>query len=260
MRTIAVANTKGGVGKTTLAVHLAKGLAKDRRVLLADLDPGGHASTWLLGDRPAVGIADAMMAGKLQPAHVVDIDPQLVLAPASPGLDQVEMVLAKSFGRELVLERVIKGVASLFDVVVLDCPPAAGFLTQSAIYAATDVLCPVLASYLGLTGTIDIKRLVREVQQHGRRPTEILGYVLFAADERERVTEDTREALRDGAAGDRELFRSEVRVSTAAKHLPAQRRTAWDPGADDRGLEDYRAILRETKQRLAASERRGERL
>jgi len=248
MRTIAVANSKGGVCKTTTAIHLATGFALGgERTLLVDLDPGGHATTWLLGDKAEAGIAEAIIAGHLGSAHAVELParPGLMLAPASAGLEGLEAALSKQFGSEMLLGEVLAETSSVFDVVILDCPPSTGFLTKSAIHAATDVLCPVMAGYLGLAGVVDIRGLLEQVRKRSRSRASLLGYLIVAADDREGVTEETRESL-DATI----RYRSEVRVSTAAKRLPAQRATAWDPGADDRGKEDYAAVLRETRRRL----------
>ncbi len=248
MRVLACANSKGGVGKTSLAVHVGTGCALDgQRVLLVDLDPGGHATTWLLGDRAEVGIAEAIVAGHLEPQHVVELParPGLTLAPASPLLEGLEAALSRQFAKETLLAAVLAEAADAFDLAIIDCPPSTGFLTQSAIHAATDVLCPVMAGYLGIAGLVDIQTLLAQVRKRSRSKASLLGCLLIAADDREGVTDETRQML-----DARTRFRAEVRVSTAAKRLPAQRAVAWDPGLDERGREDYAAVLREMRRRL----------
>jgi len=253
MRSIAVASGKGGVGKTSLSVHIAAGAAAaGERVLLVDLDHGAHATKWLLGGRQDVGIAEAM-TGTADAAfyvRLVENRDGLWIAPASNGLQTVEAQLSNTFGRETILRDLLQAQRKKLDLVVIDCPPGVGFLTQSAIFAADKVIVPVMAGFMGIDGLVDIRKLVGQIRTRGRSKVDLAGAVLFAADEREGVTEGTRESLRKLGAAD--IFRAEVRVSTAGKLLPSNRALAFDPGADPRGAEDYTAILKETKARLAS--------
>src|SRR5262249_31685481 len=108
MQTIAIANQKGGTGKTSVAVHLATGAARaGRRTLLIDLDEQANTTTWLLGDPPpdGPGIAEALTAGKLGAEHMREVDgrPSLVLAPATPALSGADIALAAEVGGETIL-------------------------------------------------------------------------------------------------------------------------------------------------------------
>ncbi len=253
MRTLAIANAKGGTGKTTVAVHLAAGLARQgRRVLLIDLDPQGSASTWLLGIDHGVGAgtAEALLAKRIGPEHLHQVpgyEQRLMILPATAELEVSRERIASRPVAHLTLRRALRDIAGSYDYAVLDCPPAIGFLTVSALCAADAVLAPVLAAYLSLAGLRRLEELVAEVRDGLESETRILGYVLFAADPREAITAEARATLQGAEA---RLFRSEVRISTAAKALPARRATAWDDGADERGSEDYRALLRETLAKL----------
>jgi chromosome partitioning protein len=255
VRTLAIANAKGGTGKTTLSVHIAAGLARQgKRTLLVDLDPQGSASTWLLGiDHGAAGgTAEALLAKRIGPDHVRPVPgyERLMLLSATPELEVAKDQIASRPVAHLTLRRALRDIAPSYDYAILDCPPAIGFLAVSALCAADAVLAPVLAAYLSLAGLRRLEELVGEVRDGLESTVQLLGYVLVAADPREAITAEARATLQGAAAGGAKLFRSEVRISTAAKALPARRATAWDDGADERGREDYRAVLREVSAKL----------
>jgi len=253
MRTVAVANSKGGVGKTTVAVHLAHGLAlQGARTLLVDLDPQAHATAWFLGlgGGSGPGLAEALLSRRIGEEHLREVEgrPGLSLLPASQTLAAAEHSLSKALGGQLVLRKVLATRARDYDFAVLDCPPALGFYVISALVASDGVLAPVPAAFLSLAGLRQLEEGVTQAREMLEVDTRILGYVLFAADPREAITAEVREALQQ-QAGDK-LLRSEIRVSTAAKALPARQRTALDDGEDERGREDYRALVREVRGRL----------
>lgn len=251
MQVIAVANAKGGTLKTTLAVHLAAGLARQgARVLLVDLDPQGNASTWLLGTIPETpGAAEALRGHlRLEDAHAVPERPGLSLLHGGPTLAGAEIALAAEVAGETLLRRALSRHVSRFDYVVLDCPPALGLTVVSALVAADGVIVPLPPAFLALTGLAHLEETLGRVGERLGAKARLLGAVLVAADPREAITGEIRGLLT--AELGLKFYRAEVRVSTAAKALPAHRRTAWDDGADPRGAEDYAAVLTETLKRL----------
>lgn len=252
MRTIALAGAKGGVGKTSVAIHLAEGLRRQgRRVLLIDLDPTGHLSTWLLGlDRsPGKGTAEALLDDAIGPAYYRDVEgrPGLSLMPATPALQGADLTLAQTNGGQAILRGLLGEVARSFDFAVLDCPPSLGIYTFSALCAASAVLAPVPCTPLALVGLRLLEENVALARKRLGASAAIIGFLPFAADPRESLTAETRTMLEDAAKA--LVYRSEVRVSAAAKALPLHRATAWDDGRDPRGREDYQAVLRETMSR-----------
>lgn len=259
MKAIALTTGKGGTGKTSMAVNLAVGLARQgKRVLLVDLDPTAHATVWLRGfdDHAKAGTAEALLEGRLREEHLRQVEVpgargggSLDLLPATRGLTTAELSLAPDVGAHLVLREVLTGYkGAAWDFAFFDCPPSLAFYSVAAMCAADGILAPVPAAFLALAGV----RLLEERLELARRRlnarAKLLGLVLFDVDEREGITEEARQILRR-EAGDR-LFDAEVRTSTAAKSLPARRETVWTPGADERGLSDYRAVLAEAMDRL----------
>lgn len=256
MIVLAVANAKGGTLKTTLAVHLAAGLARTHhRVLLVDLDPQGNASTWLLGPRPVTaGAAEALRGHlRLEDAHAVPERPGLLVLAGGPTLAGTEIALAAEVAGETLLRRALSRHPGRFDYVVLDCPPALGLTVVSALVAADGVIVPLPPAFLALAGLAHLEETLGRVGERLGAKARLLGAVLVAADPREAITGEIRELLRRELGG--KFYRAEVRVSTAAKALPAHQRTAWDDGADPRGAEDYAAVLTETLTRLRPRKR-----
>jgi chromosome partitioning protein len=254
MRTLAIVNAKGGTGKTTLAVHLAAGLARrGQRTLLVDLDPQGNASAWLLGELApgTLGAADAIPAGRLGAEHLHAVPGRegLSVLPSTPQLAGLDLALAQEVAGETLLRRALSGLRG-FDAVIIDCPPSLGLSVLSALVASDAAVAPVLPSFLALAGLARLEEACSRIRERLNARTHVLGFVLFGSDAREGVTAETRDVLEAEGAG--RLFRAEVRVSTAAKSLPARRLTAWDAGADARGAADYAAVLDETLARLEA--------
>jgi chromosome partitioning protein len=248
---LAIANAKGGTLKTTLAVHLAAGLAqKGQRVLLLDLDAQGNSTTWLLGTLPETPGAAAALRGqlRLEDAIAVPERPGLLVLPGGPTLAGTEIALAAEVGGETLLRKALGRHARHFDYVVCDCPPALGLIVVSALVAADAVLTPIPPSFLALHGVAALTETLGRVGERLGAKARLLGAVLVAADPREAITGEIRALLRRELGGT--FYKAEVRVSTAAKALPAHGRTAWDDGADPRGADDYAAVLRETLTRL----------
>jgi chromosome partitioning protein len=251
VKTIAVANMKGGTGKSTLAVHLASGLARNsaNKVLLVDLDPQANTTEWLEQLGAQKGTANVMMEGAIHDDHFIPLANRgtLDLLPSTPKLSGIDGVLAQEMGAHAILGEALEKRKGEWDFVIIDCPPNLGTSVANALCASDAVLAPLLGAYFSLAGLRRLEEAVQRAQKHYRARAELLGYVLFAVDDRENLMEETRALLRKDAPG--RLFKSEVRVSTAAKSLAARRELAWD-GKDPRGAEDYERLLAEFSRRL----------
>jgi chromosome partitioning protein len=199
-RTVAIANQKGGVGKTTTAVNLAAGLAlNQKRVLLIDLDPQGNAGSGLghPGVKIAKGIYEVLTGSASLPEAIVETEvPQLHLVPSGQRLVGAEVELAGVERREYRLKEALRDVEGRYDFIFIDAPPSLGFLTLNALTAAKSVLVPVQCEYYALEGLSHLLGAIRLVQQ-GLNPTlQIEGVLLTMYDNRlnlsQQVLEETR--------------------------------------------------------------------
>ena len=199
-RTVAVANQKGGVGKTTTAVNLAAALAlARRRVLLIDADPQGNAGSGLgyPGVKVTRGIYDVLTSNATLPEVTIDTEvPGLSLVPSGQRLVGAEVELVGVERREYRLKEALRGVEHDFDFILIDAPPSLGFLTINALTAARSVLVPVQCEYYALEGLSHLLGAIRLVQQGLNPELQIEGVLLTMYDNRlnlsQQVLEETR--------------------------------------------------------------------
>ncbi len=223
-RTIACANQKGGVGKTTTVVNLASLLAlSGDRILLVDLDPQGNATSGLGIDRASLerssydGIIDGM---DLREAIVRGSAEGVDVVPASISLAGAEVELAGAAARERRLRRLLEPLASGYDYIFIDCPPSLGLLTVNALTAADAVLIPLQCEYYALEGLTQLLATIDLVRDHLNPRLAIDGVVLTMADGRTNLSSDVEAEARrhlDGTVYDTVIPRS-VRLSEAPSH------------------------------------------
>jgi chromosome partitioning protein len=200
---VAVANQKGGVGKTTTAINLSASLAiKSQRTLLVDFDPQGMATASLgKAKEPKKGIYQALMNGQNIMDFVVGTgQDNFYFCPCSSELAGVEAELFPLENREKKLQAALYNIKKYFNYIFIDCPPSLGFLTINALTAADSVLIPVQCEFLCMEGIPDLLRILDEVRSYFNPSLTIEGVVLTMYDERtnlsKQVTEEVRQSLK----------------------------------------------------------------
>jgi chromosome partitioning protein len=246
-RVIAVANQKGGVGKTTTTVNLGAALAElGYRVLVIDLDPQGNATTGLGIDARNFEVSmydvimrDLPMEDCIEPTSVRN----LFVAPATIDLAGVEIELVPAFSRELKLRKAIEPIVEDFDFVIIDCPPSLGLITVNGLAAAGEVLVPIQCEYYALEGLSQLLRNVHLVATNLNEALEVSTIVLTMYDRRTRLAVDVAEEVRNHFKDRvcRSVIPRTVRLSEAPSF--GQPITVFDPTS--RGAVAYRELAKE---------------
>lgn len=253
---IAVANQKGGVGKTTIVANLGACLAElGHRVLLVDMDPQSHLTAhWAV--EPERGVYDVLIAGMpIEHAVARDVFPGVDLLPSSIELAGAELELAGVVGRELILQGRLRPIADRWDFILLDCPPALGLLTVNALAAAYYVFIPVQLEWFALRGLGQLLQSIEVVRERLNPPLEIAGVIATMAKARRVLCAQVLEALREhfGNLLFRTVIRENIRLAEAPSH--GQPIVAYAPKSH--GAEDFRALAREVVRRIKRRKKGG---
>jgi chromosome partitioning protein len=253
MHVIALANQKGGVGKTTTAVNLAGELARrNQRVLLIDCDPQGNATTSLgIAKRDLKATMYEVLMGLFSAKEVIRSTgrPGYDIIPASEHLAGAMVELTTVEEREWQLAHAIRPLEGMYDWILLDCPPSLGLLTLNALCAAGHVLIPLQCEYLALEGLAQLKGTIDRVHEHLNSRLSIIGVVMTMYDGRTNLAQQVVEEVRRHFP--HRIFNTLIPRSVRVSEAPSYGQLIFEYDPQSRAAQSYSTLADEVFRRLA---------
>ncbi|WP_420812442.1 ParA family protein [Kallotenue papyrolyticum] len=251
---VAIANQKGGVGKTTTAINLGGYLAQSgRRVLLVDMDPQGNVAT-CLGIRKhdlAYTVGEVLLGEvEIQQAIIASGRPGLDLLPATPDLAGTAVALAGVLARETRLRHALQPMAGWYDLVLIDCPPSLGLLTINGLVAAHQVLIPLQCEFLALEGLAQLRETIELVRTHLNQRLHIGGVVMTMYDGRANLARQVVEEVRRYFP--QRIFNTIIPRNVRLSEAPSHGALIYEYDPTSRGAKAYAALAEELLQREEA--------
>ncbi len=251
MYIIAIANQKGGVGKTTTAINLAAALAmRGQNTLLVDLDPQGNSSMTYLDVRTLERSMYEVLTGAVPLSDIIIPSPvaKLDIAPSRISLAKVEAQLVGELDGHFRLKDRLETVSSKYEFVVVDTPPALGLITVNALVAATHLLIPVQSSYFALEGTDDLLETVEKIRARPNPNLKLLGAVITLHDKRTTLARDVHRAVSEVFGG--RVFETTITKSIRLEESPAHKEAIFSFAPQSSGAYEYYRLCEEVIERV----------